>query len=252
MERHIHILAISLFVILGSRVTEAANWYVSTTGSDTTGDGSSGSPWRSIGKGASNASSGDFVLVQAGIYNERPILRNSGITLIADGAVTNQGTLWVNASDITISGFDLTADSSLVYLGAILYSWVGITNGLIISNRIHDTKYLYPGGGINFDNSSGTTLVYNITITNNMIYNLLGNMASVRGYNHIIVDNVFSNTYGGDALWLYGGNHLIKGNKFDAISAKYVALYGFGNPAFDGTYVLDTNASLTYFNVEAG
>jgi hypothetical protein len=42
-----------------------ATYYVATTGNDTTGDGSSGNPWATPGKGAASATSaGDIVYVK--------------------------------------------------------------------------------------------------------------------------------------------------------------------------------------------
>ncbi|MCJ7571204.1 MAG: right-handed parallel beta-helix repeat-containing protein [Candidatus Thermoplasmatota archaeon] len=46
-------------------------YYVSTMGSDTTGDGSITNPWRTIQKAASLASAGENVFIREGIYNEK-------------------------------------------------------------------------------------------------------------------------------------------------------------------------------------
>lgn len=47
-----------------------ADYYVATTGNDTTGDGSIGTPWKTIGHGASQMSGGDRLIVRAGTYAE--------------------------------------------------------------------------------------------------------------------------------------------------------------------------------------
>ncbi|MEP7155921.1 MAG: hypothetical protein ABI905_09110 [Betaproteobacteria bacterium] len=43
--------------------------YVSTTGNDTTGNGSIGSPWKTIGKGISTLVSGETLIIKAGVYS---------------------------------------------------------------------------------------------------------------------------------------------------------------------------------------
>ena len=56
----------------------AANFYVSTTGNDTTGNGNIGNPWRTITKGQSMLQPGDTLLVRGGRYREAVTLTKQG------------------------------------------------------------------------------------------------------------------------------------------------------------------------------
>jgi len=63
-------LVLSLVLLaLGSTAASAqGTFYVATTGSDATGDGSIGSPWRTIRKALDNVPDGSLVLVRPGTY----------------------------------------------------------------------------------------------------------------------------------------------------------------------------------------
>ena len=60
-----------------SSIAYGATYYVATNGNDT-GNGSSGSPWRTIQKGVNTVNAGDTLIVKAGTYNERVHLPKSG------------------------------------------------------------------------------------------------------------------------------------------------------------------------------
>lgn len=50
-----------------------ASWYVSTTGNDSTGNGSIGSPWRTVAYGVSQMAGGDTLFLRGGTYAEAEI-----------------------------------------------------------------------------------------------------------------------------------------------------------------------------------
>jgi len=61
------------------------DYYVSTTGNDTTGDGSEGNPWRTIKHAISQAVSGDTIHVASGTYVESgQIVIDKSLTIIGD------------------------------------------------------------------------------------------------------------------------------------------------------------------------
>ena len=65
-----------------SSVSLAAEYYVSTTGDDTTGSGSITSPYRSIQHVLDNVVvSGDTITLRSGTYNENIRIRKANITI---------------------------------------------------------------------------------------------------------------------------------------------------------------------------
>ena len=58
-------------ILIENNKLTADSYYVSTQGSDRTGDGSLINPWRTIQKAASIVSSGENVYIRAGTYNEK-------------------------------------------------------------------------------------------------------------------------------------------------------------------------------------
>ncbi|MDG0810431.1 DUF1565 domain-containing protein [Cohnella rhizosphaerae] len=89
-------------------------YYVdAASGSDTTGSGSSGSPWKTIGKAASAAAAGDTVKIRSGTYRETVRPANSGTS---GNPVTFQPDTGAN---VTISGANLVSGSWAVHSGSV-------------------------------------------------------------------------------------------------------------------------------------
>jgi len=120
-----------------------ATYYVSTTGNDTTGDGSSGAPWKTIQKAVDTVSTGTAhtILVAPGTYAETTynylyINRNDlRITIQANGGTVTLSTantdhvvrlhtaLDTGTSSVTLVGLTLTpatvADVGVVYVSSV-------------------------------------------------------------------------------------------------------------------------------------
>lgn len=78
-------LAVVLFCLAGA-AAQAGTIYVALTGNDDTGNGSPGSPYRTIGKGITVAVAGDTVSAGPGTYNEAITLKDGVAVVSQQGA----------------------------------------------------------------------------------------------------------------------------------------------------------------------
>ena len=75
-------VVLAFFWLAGTGISTAAEYYVSTTGNDTTGSGSISSPYQTIQHVLDNvAASGDTIILRGGTYNENVRVRNAGMTI---------------------------------------------------------------------------------------------------------------------------------------------------------------------------
>lgn len=163
----------------------ACTKYVATTGSDSTGTGSSGSPWQTIQHAADNASAGDTVCVADGTYSScsvggsiadvsrsgssgAPItfqsLNKWGAKLVGTGSCQYGFQLYgsyITVQDFDISGFTVDAGGQGIILA-------GGSNHIISGNNIHNiANYNSTSGyGMNgiyvYQNSSYDTVDSNV------------------------------------------------------------------------------------------
>lgn len=197
------ILALIAVVFALASPSWATNYYVATTGNDTTGDGSSGAPWRTIQKSVESGSpvtAGDTVYVRDGTYTAT----SGGRTVLINGTGTPQGTsgnpvtikaenchaakivtpavsggsgiaVYVNRQYITIECFEIVADQlsgnqpAGTSIGGIFLESSAV--GAVIKNNIvHDI-----GRQICSDSVFGFAAIFtrgasSQTITENVIY----------------------------------------------------------------------------------
>ena len=116
---------LSLFLVLllfaaavipiGEKASAAGTTYYvdAVNGDDAAGDGSSGSPWKTIGKAAAVAQAGDTVKIRTGVYRETVTPANSG----TEGA-------WITfeaeeGADVTVSGADLVSGTWTAHSGSV-------------------------------------------------------------------------------------------------------------------------------------
>lgn len=97
------LLIIICFLKTGNpRYTFAADYFVSTTGSDTN-LGEISTPWKTLQKAANTATAGDTIYIRGGTYNERVVINHSGNT---DGYITftnyNQETPIIDGTGIAL------------------------------------------------------------------------------------------------------------------------------------------------------
>src|SRR5439155_14290810 len=168
-----------LILVIMTRLSGAATYHVSTTGSDTTGDGSAGSPWASIdhADSASLLSPGDTVIVEAGTYPQASgagvVLQTSAgtagspITYRANGNVVidqsafpgaNYG-IKVSVPGIHLLGFEIKHAAHAIFIN-------GVSSCLVSNCVIHDSQGAVDSSGVFFNNAA------NSTVEKSVMYNL--------------------------------------------------------------------------------
>ena len=137
----------TIFLFATGAVSQAAVYYVATTGSDSN-SGSSSSPWRTIGHAAGVVNAGDTVIVENGTYNELVTFNASGgpgspITFKSQnkwGAVvapSGSGLIFnVNASYVTFQDFEIVGNSGGSNNSGIKFQSPG-NGGRALGNKIH-------------------------------------------------------------------------------------------------------------------
>ncbi len=168
-------------VTLLAQAPTGHTYYVSTFGNDSTGDGSSGAPWRTIQHAQTKAAAGDTVLVHGGVYNEHVTLSTSGT---ANGYITFQsfpgevaavdGTgldipqnMWGlftfnSVSYVIVQGFEIrnytTASVKQVPIGVFI---VGAGEGdQLVNNYVHNITTTAPANPTNCASDAFGITVY--------------------------------------------------------------------------------------------
>ncbi len=186
------LFGITVFSLIYPEPTQALGacpHYVATTGNDSTGDGSAGTPWATITYAVNNTSDGCTVIVKAGTYSQVRLDRifTQGITVTAEipyqARIRHNNTAVISyyGQNITMEGFDIAHTSS-------------VQGGLVI--QIQDLLGTIPG-----DNGGSDPQVSYITLRNNIIHDSYNNdlLKVNNGAAHITVEgNMFYNQNGSD------------------------------------------------------
>jgi hypothetical protein len=210
MRRYIvlFILVFILFFLL-TRGLLAQDFYVATTGSDSTGDGSVSNPWATITNALDNVPDGSVILVKSGLYEGRIRLRgifSNGVTVrsetpyLAKLRHTSTVITCFTGKGITLEGFDIAHSGSgagaLVIQIQDLIGEAGgvdfVSNIKIKDNIIHDS---FNNDLLKINNGAG-----NITVEGNMFYNQTGSdeHIDINSVTDVVVqDNVFFNDFEG-------------------------------------------------------
>ncbi len=149
-------------------------WYVSNSGSNTTGDGSQSNPFSTIQYGIDVSSYGDTILVEQGTYVENINFNGKNITVIGEDKETTIIDGNQTGSVVTFEGGE---DSTSVLRGFTITNGLASEGGGIYclgsSPTIYDLIVSYNtaleyGGGIHFYGSSlNNPSIYNSQITDN-------------------------------------------------------------------------------------
>ncbi len=171
------IINLIIFFVVSLSAVNAADYYVSTSGSDGSGDGSSGNPWATIQHAIDQVSANDVIHVGDGTYNlSSPITVDKALTLTGNtsnpsnvviNAPTSGGddrdVIQVIANNVTIEGFKVQGAKDVDGGG------VGRTNSGIVVGGDYYILGSKPTGATDFTFASWWAIdASNVTIRNNI------------------------------------------------------------------------------------
>ena len=156
-------------VLLASQVF-AATYYVSTTGNDSSGNGTSENPWGSIQKFLDSAASGDNCLVEAGTYtgsSPTTLTKNTHQGKLLTITASN-GIVYLDNCDISrafqVTGSTWTSTSQFVFDGICVRTQSGTTSRLIEQNTDGLYEIIFQNAEIKSTDNS--TQVFGSTLNN--------------------------------------------------------------------------------------
>ncbi len=169
-------LSLTLLLINGWRISEQVSaagitYYVSSSGNDTTGDGSIGNPWKTIQKAANTLTAGDTVYIRAGTYPEQVIPLNSGS---AGNYITYAA---YPGETVTVDGSSALSSDGIGLFHLEDKSYIKISGLRIINAGPYQNN-----AGFMVDNSD------HIIIEKNYTHNTVSSGIGVWGGNNIIID----------------------------------------------------------------
>lgn len=262
-----------LIVFFFIQINAQTNYYVSTTGNDATGDGSSGNPWQTIQHAVDNladVSATNIINIEAGTYTEIIDISTSNIvdlTLQGESTLTTiiQADVAPNTAAgrvITTSGWPATLRINNLTIqngntadngGGISDRWgsLYITNCWIKDNTSTLTdNWAHGGGGIY---SNDEVYATNCTFSGNTAYT--GGGALLTNSNSTFTNCTFtgnSTSYTGDngsalAIWTMGQTYFITNCTFaNNTTAGYGALCVFYSNLIIKNTILANNSASNY------
>lgn len=194
-------LALSQFILPRA---SAATFYVALTGSDTTGNGSASTPWRTIDHAITHVADGSTILVRPGTYTGRINLRGSfaqGVVVRSEvpyrAALRNNDRVITiyEGQGITVEGFDIAHTGA----GAspLVFHIDGAGNGAVSritvrNNVLHDS--------FNNDILKINNAAKDVLVQGNIFYNQAGSdeHIDINSVDNVTVeDNIFFNDFAG-------------------------------------------------------
>ena len=215
-------------------------YYVSTNGSDS-GNGTSGSPWKTISKAMkANLKPGDEVVVRSGTYKESVDVNKDGsaaghITLrseVPGGAKIDVpgGKLYgihVTGNYVKIDGFDISGSTRSGIIGTKVHH-VEITDNISHDNKsggiyLNKSDFITVQGNVVYNNAS-SQVISGISI--HLAQNITGS-SSTKGFRIIVKDNVAYNNVTKTAAHTDGNGIIIDDFKALKDNAKGLSPYKF-------------------------
>jgi len=221
-----------------------ATYYIATTGNDSTGTGTVGNPWLTIGKAHTSSASGDTVNMAAGTYtwsSSQTFSKN--ITYVGPTVTSGLPTAIVSASAASVlwyaSGF--TATFQNVWFKSAGMSDYGIFDFLTTASYWVFTNCAFSDlistAGANraiFNNirsATGATVVCGYTLTNCLVFNCTGASGASANY--------FSNGHGGMTYTIT--NCTFYSNVSAATTLHFVSTNQFDSSNGNSTMTLKNN-----------
>lgn len=195
----------------------AADHFVAMNGDDLTGDGSAGSPWRTIQKAADNVTAGEVVAVGPGAYDERVTIpagaggsAASPTWFIADGVVVVRRGFVVNADYTSLAGFEVTPGAAFtgdpdgdLHRGQIQ---VNGSHDTFAGFTIHDT----PGSGFVVNDDRHHTTIKDFTIRRVGSSGIVTATSNAGGADHTtILNGTIAHHRGWSAIQLTGDYNVV-------------------------------------------
>ena len=179
------------------------DWYITTSGNDSTGTGAIDNPFVSIQAGINFAHDEDSVLVGQGTYVENINFRGRNIKVFSEEGAEN--TVIDGNQNGSVVKFTSGEDTTCIIQGFT------ITNGTGSYVYVNDGNYGNSGGGI-FALNSGMKIENCIIHNNSATFN--GGGIGIHNGSNVIIENckVFENTalsYAGGGISIWGGNSSI-------------------------------------------
>ena len=254
--------------------------YVSPSGSDETGDGSEGNPWRTIGKAVSMASAGDTIEVLSdGSYStddyfenvvvDKPLIIQSyyfNITAPRVKSADSSTVFLIQSDGVTIDGLEIygaagEGDEAGIYIdnrtGCTLSNnicgWDSTTYwndvGILVygggGNRLWGNSLWENGTGISIQGGSeGNTISYN-----NLGYNSTVGVDVLSGSNNVISGNTFEMNTSGVGIGPSCMGNEVAGNTIRSVE-QGIGFLASGNRCYFNT--LETLAGSNVFSSTQG
>ena len=199
------------------------------------------SPSESIQAAINNATTGDTILVLAGIYNESLVV-NKSISLISEdrdqtiiNGQNNQSIINIAADNVTIEGFTIQNALNLNPTHGIII--LNSEGNVISHNRIENSQQ-----GITATSSSNDIISDNIVTTNSRV-----GITFTQCSNNTVADNIITNTILGINL-LSSSSNTISDNLITWNPQGGIALTGSSNNFFSGNVISNNYIGLNMYS----
>jgi parallel beta-helix repeat protein len=207
------LLSVTLLLLASSVIYGQATWYVAPypTGNDTTGTGSSSSPFHTINTAIGSAAAGDTIRVASGTYTEEVVVTKNGLKLLGAGSGGTRP-LIDNKTSPTGAGRGIVISSGVT--GVTIDNFrIKASNTTVLgvwscnSTKISNTESFESSVGVQINHANSISLTNN-TIRNNTTGVVLDNVST----SELVSNTINDNSTNGLVLQNASENSLIRNN----------------------------------------